>query len=116
MAIDHSPLTSGIAEPRADGVARILISEQEIREKTAEIARELDEKFGTDIPLLICVLNGAVTFMADLMKAMTIPLEIDFMAISSYGASTKSSGVVRILKDLSDEIVDRRIVIVEDIV
>lgn len=116
MAIDRSTMTSGVMEPRADGVARILISEEDIQQKTAEIARELDAKYSTDLPLLICVLNGAVTFMADLMKAMTIPLEIDFMAISSYGASTKSSGVVRILKDLSDEISGRRIVIVEDIV
>jgi len=116
MAIDGSNVTPGMAEPRANGVARILITEEQIREKTAEIARELDAKYGTDIPLLICVLNGAVSFMADLMKAMTIPLEIDFMAISSYGSSTKSSGVVRILKDLSNEISDRRIVIVEDIV
>jgi hypoxanthine phosphoribosyltransferase len=68
------------------------------------------------VPLLVGVLNGAVAFMTDLMRAMTIPLEIDFMAVSSYGAATKSSGVVRILKDLDREIEGRRIVVVEDIV
>jgi hypoxanthine phosphoribosyltransferase len=116
MSTDRSSTVLDTAEQRADGVARILISETEVREKVFEIARELDAEYGADVPLLICVLKGAVTFMADLMKAMTIPLEIDFMAISSYGASTKSSGVVRILKDLNEEIGGRRVIIVEDIV
>ncbi len=103
-------------EPRADGVARILIDAQQIQQRTAELAYVLDEEYRSDVPLLVGVLNGAVTFMTDLMRAMTIPLEIDFMAVSSYGAATKSSGVVRILKDLDREIEGRRIVVVEDIV
>ena len=104
------------AEPRADGVARILIDAQQIQERTGELAKVLDEEYGSDVPLLVGVLNGAVAFMTDLMRAMTIPLEIDFMAVSSYGAATRSSGVVRILKDLDREIEGRRIVVVEDIV
>lgn len=104
------------AEARAEGVARILISEQDIRREVAAIARELDAEYAGDRPLLIGVLKGAVSFMTDVMNAMTIPVEIDFMAISSYGSSTKSSGVVRILKDLGQEIEDRRIIVVEDIV
>lgn len=104
------------AEKRAHGVARILIQDDAIRQRTREIARELDNEYGDDVPLLIGVLNGAVTFMTDLMRGMTIPVEIDFMAVSSYGAATESSGVVRILKDLDQEIEGRRVVIVEDIV
>ena len=88
-------------EPRAAGVARILIEDSEIRARTAEMAKELDATYGDDVPLLVGVLNGAITFMTDLMREMTIPLEVDFMAVSSYGAATQSSGVVRILKDLN---------------
>ena len=116
MSIDNSSASVKTFEPRAEGVARILISRDEIQQKIAEIAGEIDREYTNDIPLMICVLNGAVSFMSDLMQATTIPLTIDFMAISSYGASTKSSGVVRILKDLNDEIEGRRIIIVEDIV
>jgi hypoxanthine phosphoribosyltransferase len=103
-------------EPRADGVARILIDDAAIRRRTAEMARALDAEYDADVPLLVGVLNGAITFMTDLMRAMTIPLEIDFMAVSSYGAATQSSGVVRILKDLDQEIEGRRVIVVEDIV
>jgi hypoxanthine phosphoribosyltransferase len=106
----------GEDEPRARGVARVLIQDEEIRRRTREIARKLDEEYRDDTPLLVGVLNGAITFMTDLMRAMQIPLEIDFMAVSSYGAATQSSGVVRILKDLDQEIEGRRVVVVEDIV
>ena len=104
------------AEAKAQGVARILISEDDIRREVAAMARELDAEYADEPPLMVGVLTGAVAFMADLVKAMTIPLVIDFMAVSSYGASTRSSGVVRILKDLNDEIEGRRVVVVEDIV
>jgi hypoxanthine phosphoribosyltransferase len=103
-------------EQRAQGVARVLISEDEIQEAIRDIARELDEEYADDRPLLVGVLKGAVAFMTDVMKAMTIPVEIDFMAISSYGSSTQSSGVVRILKDLGLDIEGRRLIIIEDIV
>ena len=105
-----------INESRARGVERILIDEAEIQTRIGELAAELDTTYGSDVPLMVGVLNGAVTFMADLMRAITVPVELDFMAVSSYGASTKSSGVVRILKDLNQEIEGRRILIVEDIV
>ena len=103
-------------EQRAQGVARVLISEDDIQEAIRDIARELDEEYADDRPLLVGVLKGAVAFMTDVMKAMTIPVEIDFMAISSYGSSTQSSGVVRILKDLGQDIEGRRLIIIEDIV
>ena len=103
-------------ELRARGVARILISEAELQQEIRAIAAELDAEYGADQPLMVGVLTGAVAFMADLMKAMTIPVQLDFMAISSYGAATKSSGVVRIMKDLNEDIEGRRLIVVEDIV
>jgi hypoxanthine phosphoribosyltransferase len=101
---------------KSAGISHVLISEQQIQDTVAEMARELDVEYANDQPLVVCVLRGAVAFMADLVKAMSIPLEMDFMAVSSYGASTKSSGVVRILKDLDEEISGRRLIVVEDIV
>lgn len=98
------------------GVSKVLITEQQIVDEITAMAQELDAEYTNDVPLVICVLRGAVSFMADLVKQMTIPLEMDFMAISSYGNATKSSGVVRILKDLDEEISGRRLIVVEDIV
>lgn len=103
-------------EPRAAGVAKILITEQELQRRIYELGRELDRRYEGKAPLMVGVLNGAVAFMTDLMRAMTVPVEVDFMAVSSYGASTKSSGVVRIIKDLNNEIEDRDVLVVEDIV
>lgn len=102
--------------PKAAGIKQILISEEEIVAEITAMASELDAEYQGDVPLVICVLRGAVAFMADLTKQMAIPLEMDFMAISSYGSATKSSGVVRILKDLDEEISGRRVIVVEDIV
>lgn len=104
---------------RSEGVVEILIDEATLQRRVAELGRELDTFFpdsADDPPLLVGVLTGAVTFMTDLMRAMSSHVEIDFMAVSSYGASTRSSGVVRILKDLDHEISGRRVVVVEDIV
>ena len=98
------------------GIERILIGAEAIQARVAELAAELDERYEGDPPLLVGVLTGAVSFMVDLMRAMDSPVEIDFMAVSSYGASTRSSGVVQILKDLSQPIEGRHLVIVEDIV
>ncbi|MFL5761755.1 MAG: hypoxanthine phosphoribosyltransferase [Thermomicrobiales bacterium] len=107
-----------VAEPRAYGVAKVLIEEADLQDRIRELAAELDViyKGEDEPPLMVGVLTGAVTFMTDLMRAMKIPVIIDFMAVSSYGASTKSSGVVRILKDLNEDVEGRRIVVVEDIV
>lgn len=101
---------------KSKGVSSILVSEEEILNVIKDMAAELDEEYRDDTPLIIGVLRGAVAFMADLAKAMTIPLEMDFMAVSSYGNATKSSGVVRIIKDLDEEINGRRLIVVEDIV
>src|SRR5918993_5766868 len=99
-------------ERRAEGVARILIGDDEIRSRIGEMAKDLDAAYAGDVPLLVGVLNGAIAFMTDLMRAMTIPLEVDFMAVSSYGGATPSSRVVRILKDLNEDIEGRRVVVV----
>lgn len=102
--------------PKARGIARVLIESDAIALRVSELARELDAYYGRNVPLLVGVLNGAVSFLTDLMRAMTIPVAIDFMAVSSYGQSTKTSGVVQILKDLSENIEGRHVLVVEDIV
>jgi hypoxanthine phosphoribosyltransferase len=98
-----------------DDVAAVLITEDQIQARTRDLGQQISRHYEGQDLLLICVLKGAVTFLADLMREITIPHEIDFMAISSYGASTESSGVVRILKDLDTNIEGRNVLIVEDI-
>lgn len=98
------------------GLRNVLISEQAIRDRIAEMALELDRRYADEPPLMVGVLTGAVTFMTDLMRAMSVPVVIDFMAVSSYGEATQSSGVVRILKDLTYDLAGRRLLVVEDIV
>ena len=97
-------------------VGEVLIGEDGLRMRIAELGDEISVYYeGRDL-LLIGVLKGAVFFMADLMRELTVPCEVDFMAISSYGASTDSSGVVRILKDLDINIEGRNVLVVEDII
>ena len=93
----------------------VLISKEEIANKVAEIASQLDKDYEGKNPLMICILKGSVLFFADIVRAMTIPLEIDFMAISSYGQGA-TSGIVKLVKDLDRSIENRHIVIVEDII
>ena len=97
-------------------VAEVLIEEDVLRARIVELGDEISRDYDGRELLLIGVLKGAVFFMADLMRQLTIPCEIDFMAISSYGASTDSSGVVRILKDLDINIEGRDVLVVEDII
>lgn len=95
---------------------KVMISEEEIKVKIKELGAQISKDYqGKDL-LMICVLKGAVVFMADLIREVKIPLNIDFMAVSSYGSSTSSSGVVRILKDLNESIENKHVLIVEDIV
>jgi hypoxanthine phosphoribosyltransferase len=99
-----------------DAVGEILIEEEPLQARIAELGAEISGEYeGRDL-LLVGVLKGAVFFMADLMRELSIPCEIDFMAISSYGAATDSSGVVRILKDLDTNIAGRDVLVVEDII
>jgi len=97
-------------------VGEILIEEDVLQRRIAELGEEISADYAGRDLLLVGVLKGAVFFMADLMRNLVIPCEIDFMAISSYGASTDSSGVVRILKDLDINIEGRDVLVVEDII
>src|SRR5215203_5290685 len=95
---------------------RVLITEDRIHAKLEELAEQIASEYeGKDV-LLVGVLKGAVMVMADLMRALPVSVPVDWMAVSSYGSGTKSSGVVRILKDLDADITDRHVLIVEDIV
>jgi hypoxanthine phosphoribosyltransferase len=97
-------------------LTEILLTEEQIHEKLAEIARQIEADYSGKKPLLVGVLRGAVMVMADLARELRIPIEMDWMAVSSYGAGTQSSGVVRILKDLDTDLEGRAVVIVEDII
>jgi hypoxanthine phosphoribosyltransferase len=98
------------------GVGEVLVSEEQLRERVAELGREIAAEYEGRELLLVGVLKGAVFFMADLMRELPLFCEVDFMAISSYGSATDSSGVVRILKDLDINIEDRHVLVVEDII
>jgi hypoxanthine phosphoribosyltransferase len=99
-----------------DAIGEVLVPADALARRVKELAAEVSRDYrGKDL-LLIGVLKGAVFFLSDLMRALTIPAEVDFMAVASYGSATKSSGVVRILKDLDAVIEDRDVLIVEDIV
>jgi hypoxanthine phosphoribosyltransferase len=97
-------------------VSEVLIDEDVLQRRIAELGSEISSDYAGRDLLLVGVLKGAVFFLADLMRQLTVPCEIDFMAISSYGASTDSSGVVRILKDLDINIEGRHVLVVEDII
>lgn len=98
------------------GTIRTLISEEEIQTKLKEMGEAITEDYRGKELLVVGVLKGAFMVMADLSRQIDLPIEFDFMAVSSYGASTQSSGVVRILKDLDQEIAGKHILIVEDII
>jgi hypoxanthine phosphoribosyltransferase len=97
-------------------IEEVLYSEQEIQDKVRELAKAIDEDYRGQELLLVGVLKGAVMVMADLARALETPVSMEFMAVSSYGSSTSSSGVVRILKDLDREITDKHVLVVEDII
>jgi len=97
-------------------VSKILITEEQIKSKVKELGEMITQDYqGKDL-LVICILKGAMVFMADLVREIKLPLDIDTMVVSSYGTSTQSSGVVRILKDLDESVENRDLLIVEDIV
>ncbi|ATF10655.1 hypoxanthine phosphoribosyltransferase [Brevibacillus porteri] len=96
-------------------IEKILLSEEDIAVKVQELGKTLAAEYKDKNPLVICVLKGAVVFMADLIRHMDIPCEMDFMAVSSYGSGTESSGMVKILKDLDTSVQNRHVLVVEDI-
>jgi len=99
-----------------NGIKEILIEEEEIQAKVAELGKKITEDYLDKDLLIVCVLKGAVIFAGDLIRKIDLPLDIDFMAISSYGCNTKSTGVVRIIKDLNMSIEGKHVLIVEDII
>ena len=96
-------------------IDHILFSEEQLKARVREIAGQIDRDFAGKEPMLISVLRGSFIFMADLMRSITLPCTVDFLAVSSYGAGTTSSGQVKITKDLSESIEGRDIIVVEDI-
>jgi hypoxanthine phosphoribosyltransferase len=102
-----------VIDPR---IGRIVVGEDELRERVAALGKEITADYADRPPLLVGVLKGACMFMSDLARSIDLPVEFDFMAVASYGSSTRTSGVVRIVKDLDIDLTDRHVVIVEDIV
>ena len=96
-------------------IEEILLDEQDIKDIVKKVGAEITRDYADKNPLVVAVLRGAVVFMADIMRAIECPLSIDFMAVSSYGDGVKSSGVVRIVKDLDTKIEGRHVIIVEDV-
>ena len=96
--------------------SEVLISREQLADKVAELGAKISEDSEGESLFLIGILKGSVPFMADLMRAITLDVEMDFMSVSSYGSGTKSSGVVRILKDLDSDIAGKNVLIVEDII
>ena len=121
----HVPERSGLTcaavasdDPHADdpNLGRVIVGEDELQERIAVLGKEITADFAGRAPLLVGVLKGAFMFMADLARCIDLPVEFDFMAVSSYGSSTRTSGVVRIVKDLDLDLTDRHVLLVEDIV
>ncbi|MEI7622375.1 MAG: hypoxanthine phosphoribosyltransferase [Actinomycetes bacterium] len=114
-----TPSVPGNDHPHPDvdpHLGQILVTHAAIQKRIAELGEQISADYAGRSPLLIAVLKGAVMFMADLSRAIALPVELDFMAVSSYGTATKTSGVVRIVKDLDIDLTGRDVIIVEDIV
>ncbi|HWD24738.1 MAG TPA: phosphoribosyltransferase family protein, partial [Acidimicrobiales bacterium] len=111
---------SGEERPRSGAAwghpGKVLISESDLRTRVAELGAQITADYAGRSPLLVGVLKGAFMFMADLSRVIELPVELDFMAVSSYGTATKTSGIVRIVKDLDADLTDRDVIVVEDIV
>ena len=99
-----------------EDVERILISEQELDAKVSELAKKISRDYAGKTVLVVTLLKGGVMFAVDLMRKLTVPVEIDFMSVSSYGASSKSSGIVKVDKDLDNSIKGKDVLLVEDII
>ena len=102
--------------PVTDPLGKVVVPAEELRERIAGLGKEITADYVDGPPLLVGILKGAFMFMADLARAIDLPVEFDFMAVSSYGSATRTSGVVRIIKDLDLDLTDRHVLIVEDIV
>ncbi len=99
-----------------DILEKVLFSKEQLAKRIKELAEQLDKDYAGKTPLMVAILKGSVMFFTDLIREMTLPLEIDFMSISSYGSGVKSSGGVKMIKDLDNKIEGKDVIIVEDIV
>jgi hypoxanthine phosphoribosyltransferase len=97
-------------------VGRVIVSEEDLQARLIELGERITADYAGRPPLLVGVLKGAFMFMSDLSRAISLPVDVDFMAVSSYGSATRTSGVVRIVKDLDVDLADRHVLVVEDIV
>lgn len=113
MTAGPSPEPTIDHDPR---IGEVLLSEEQIQARITELGSELSRDYQGEAPLLVCVLRGAYVFLTDLARAVNLPVEIDFIAVSSYGSSTRTSGVVRLVKDLDVDLTGRHVILVEDIV
>ncbi|MBQ2921707.1 MAG: hypoxanthine phosphoribosyltransferase [Tyzzerella sp.] len=95
---------------------RVLISEEEVDAKIAEIGKQISEDYAGESVHLLCILKGSVFFTCELAKRITVPVSLDFMSVSSYGDGTKSSGIVKIAKDLDETIEGKNVIVIEDII
>ena len=101
-------------KPLEHDIDHVLFSEEQLAQRVAEIAAQIDKDYAGKEPLLVSVLRGSFVFMADLVRQITVPCTVDFMAVSSYGSGTTSSGQVKIVKDLSETIEGKDVIVVED--
>jgi hypoxanthine phosphoribosyltransferase len=114
-ADEREPERSDRLEGSPD-VGKVIVSEADLQSRIAELGAQITRDYADRPPLLVGVLKGAFMFMSDLSRAVALPVEVDFMAVSSYGSATRTSGVVRIVKDLDVDLADRHVLVVEDIV
>ncbi len=115
--VNKAPIsTFGKKSTPLPSVGKVLLSKQRLKGRIKELASEIDKDYANKNPLFVGILKGGAIFLSDLAREIKSDIQIDFMAVSSYGASTKTSGVVRILKDLDEDIHGRHVVIVEDII
>lgn len=97
-------------------IGRVMLTEEQLARRIGELGAQLTQDYAGRAPLLVCVLRGAYVFLTDLARSIDLPVEVDFIAVSSYGATTRTSGVVRLVKDLEVDLHDRDVILVEDIV
>src|SRR5271170_918102 len=105
-----------LASGNGPELGEVVVSEDQIRQRIKELGARISQDYAERPPLLVGVLKGAFVFMSDLARAISLPVEFDFMAVASYGSSTRTSGVVRIVKDLDSDLAGRHVLLVEDIV
>jgi hypoxanthine phosphoribosyltransferase len=99
-----------------DDISEVLLTEEQLKTRVAEMGAQISQDYAGKELMLVCILKGANLFLADLVRQISLPISYDFVAVSSYGADTKSSGVVRILKDLDESVESKHVLVVEDIV